>query len=229
MRIVKTNQNNISMLLSEMKSRAKETDREVKTVVEAILNDVQDNGDDAVRKYETKFSGVCADSFEIPSEELKRAFDHGDGAFKRALSNAAKNIREFHKKQIEKGYEIRRKNGALLGQIIRGLDRAGIYVPGGTAGLVSIISKSCWKCAMHEPGQFLYQIPRHIKACGSKRNHHADAAGSAKRCRWNPLLQSESGYSDRSLYCRSGSGFPSRRCSGHRSNGLRDREHSCGR
>ncbi|MFA7660876.1 MAG: histidinol dehydrogenase, partial [Anaerovoracaceae bacterium] len=133
MRIIKSNQINIPPLIREMKNRAGETDREVRSVVEAIVSDVRDGGDEAVRKYERKFNGIAFEPFEIPPEAMKGSFDHADGRFKQALSNASENIKEYHEQQIQKGYEIQRASGALLGQIIRGLDRVGIYVPGGTA------------------------------------------------------------------------------------------------
>jgi histidinol dehydrogenase len=176
MRIVKCDQDNISRLLREMKSRVKETDREVRAVVETVLKDVQDNGDEAVRKYESKFSGAFADPFEIPGEELKKAFDLADEAFKRALSNAANNIREYHEKQIEKGYKIQRENGAIVGQIIRGLDRVGIYVPGGTAAYPSTVLMNTIPAKLAGVGEIIMLTPSEVQK---------NVEGTI-RCRANP-------------------------------------------
>ncbi len=163
MQIVKSNQNNIPMLLREMKSRAGETDREVRDVVEAIIRDVREVGDEGVRKYERKFSGISAEPFEIPSVEMKRAFDDVDDRFKQALGNAAENIKEYHERQVQSGYEIQRANGALLGQIIRGLDRVGIYVPGGTAAYPSTVLMNTIPAKLAGVGEIIMLTPPEVQ------------------------------------------------------------------
>ena len=163
MRIIKSNQINIPPLIREMKNRAGETDREVRCVVEAILSDVRDGGDEAVRKYERKFNGIAFEPFEIPPEEMKGSFDHADGRFKQALSNASENIKEYHEQQIQKGYAIQRANGALLGQIIRGLDRVGIYVPGGTAAYPSTVLMNTIPAKLAGVGEIIMLTPPEVQ------------------------------------------------------------------
>ncbi|MDI9493239.1 MAG: histidinol dehydrogenase [Bacillota bacterium] len=163
MRIVKCNQENVTRLIREMKSRAKETDRQVSSIVGAILEDVQENGDEAVRRYEKKFSGAYSDPFEVPEEELKKAFDLADERFKRAISNAASNIREYHEKQIVEGYEINRGNGAVVGQVVRGLDRIGIYVPCGTAAYPSTVLMNAIPAKLAEVGEIIMLTPPEVQ------------------------------------------------------------------
>ena len=69
MRIVKCNQENVTRLIREMKSRAKETDRQVSSIVGAILEDVQENGDEAVRRYEKNLAVLIP----IPLKFRKRS------------------------------------------------------------------------------------------------------------------------------------------------------------
>lgn len=139
MQIIINNEDDLSSIINNMKNRQDETEKDLKSSVELILRDVRENGDQAVRKYEIKYGGICANPFSVPCDELENAFNNSDEAFKGALVRAADNIREYHEKQIEKGYEIERKDGSLVGQVIRGLTRVGIYVPGGTAAYPSTV------------------------------------------------------------------------------------------
>lgn len=163
MRIIKSNQNNIPSLLKEMKCRAGETDRKVLDVVEEILKDVREHGDEAIRKYERKFCGLSAEPFEISQKEMRNAYDDADDAFKQALCNASKNIKEYHEKQVQRGYEIQRPNGALLGQIVRGLDRVGIYVPGGTAAYPSTVLMNTIPAKLAGVGEIIMLTPPAVR------------------------------------------------------------------
>jgi histidinol dehydrogenase len=123
----------------EMKKRAGEINFSANEAVLDIINDVRVNGDEAVRKYGLKFDGACPFSFEVPKEELKLAWDRTEEALKKALVHAKENITVYHEKQVKQGYEIQKDNGVILGQIVRGLSRVGIYVPGGTAAYPSTV------------------------------------------------------------------------------------------
>ncbi len=176
MRIVKSNGENIDALLKDMKSRVKETGREVTAAVEGILRDVQERGDEAVAAYERRFGGAWAEPFEIPRSELTKALDEADEGYRRALENAAENIREYHREQVETGYEVRREKGALLGQILRGLDRAGIYVPGGTAAYPSTVLMNTIPAKLAGVGEIVMLTPPEV---------HRTADGTMF-CRANP-------------------------------------------
>lgn len=109
--------------------------------VSAILADVRENKDEAVRKYTLLFdkADLPADSIRVSVEEISQAVEQIDPELLAVLGRAADNIRSFHEKQRETGFTMDVADGAQIGMIVRPLAIAGIYVPGGTAPLPSTV------------------------------------------------------------------------------------------
>lgn len=126
-------------LINQLKARSGEIDRKVTSAVTDILNNVKQNGDDAVREYTLKFDGHMPPKFEISREEIDSSPDKCDRDFILALYKAADNIRDFHARQKQQSWLEPKQNGVILGQRIRGLKRVGVYVPGGTAAYPSSV------------------------------------------------------------------------------------------
>lgn len=126
-------------LINQLKARSGEIDRKVTSAVTDILNNVKQNGDDAVREYTLKFDGHMPPKFEISREEIDSSPDKCDRDFILALYKAADNIRDFHTRQKQQSWLEPKQNGVILGQRIRGLKRVGVYVPGGTAAYPSSV------------------------------------------------------------------------------------------
>ena len=126
-------------LINQLKARSGEIDRKVTSAVTDILNNVKQNGDDAVREYTLKFDGHMPSKFEISREEIDSSPDKCDCDFILALYKAADNIRDFHARQKQQSWLEPKQNGVILGQRIRGLERVGVYVPGGTAAYPSSV------------------------------------------------------------------------------------------
>lgn len=126
-------------LINQLKARSGEIDRKVTSAVTDILNNVKQNGDDAVREYTLKFDGHMPSKFEISCEEIDSSPDKCDRDFILALYKAADNIRDFHARQKQQSWLEPKQNGVILGQRIRGLKRVGVYVPGGTAAYPSSV------------------------------------------------------------------------------------------
>lgn len=126
-------------LINQLKARSGEIDRKVTSAVTDILNNVKQNGDDAVREYTLKFDGHMPSKFEISREEIDSSPDKCDRDFILALYKAADNIRDFHALQKQQSWLEPKQNGVILGQRIRGLKRVGVYVPGGTAAYPSSV------------------------------------------------------------------------------------------
>lgn len=126
-------------LINQLKARSGEFDRKVTSAVTDILNNVKQNGDDAVREYTLKFDGHMPSKFEISREEIDSSPDKCDRDFILALYKAADNIRDFHARQKQQSWLEPKQNGVILGQRIRGLKRVGVYVPGGTAAYPSSV------------------------------------------------------------------------------------------
>ena len=114
-----------------------ETD--VSDIVSDIIDDVRRNGDSALFKYSEKFDKVKLNSLEVTREEIDEALEKTEERFIEILKKAAANIRKFHEKQMRSSFIINDERGIITGQKIIPLDRAGLYVPGGTAAYPSTV------------------------------------------------------------------------------------------
>lgn len=117
---------------------------DVSDIVAAIIKDVRENGDEAVIRYAAKFDGIDPENFtlELSSEEKDeaiRSLDESDPGFTDVLRKAAANIAEFCGRQLREGFTIENEAGKLTGQKVMPLERAGLYVPGGTAAYPSTV------------------------------------------------------------------------------------------
>lgn len=125
--------------LADLKKRSGETNKKVEEVVREIIENVKENGDDAVKNYTLKFDGNLPQYYEVPRDVINDALTEADEDFVNALLNAQANIADFHQKQVEQSFIAPKENGVILGQRIRGLERVGLYVPGGTAAYPSSV------------------------------------------------------------------------------------------
>ena len=113
--------------------KREETNINVEDIVKDILDDVSKNGDKALIYYAEKFDKCKLENLLVTEEEFEEAFSLVDDEFVEILKKASENIREFHTKQLRKGFEIKKQNGVIIGQKITPIERVGLYVPGGTA------------------------------------------------------------------------------------------------
>lgn len=123
----------------QVEKRSGETDKKVTAVVTEIIENVKANGDSAVKAYTEKFDGKLPQYYEVPREVINDALTEADSAFTDALLNAVENITDFHTRQKSQSFVNARENGVILGQRVRGLERVGLYVPGGTAAYPSSV------------------------------------------------------------------------------------------
>lgn len=123
--------------IAEMKARAAETAADIDRAVAAIMEDVRSNGFEAVERYSEQFDK--AKPYIITAEMLQQAYDSCPTDLRDALELSAKNIADYHEKMMVQTWEYRRAEGAVLGQMVRGLSKVGIYVPGGTAAYPSSV------------------------------------------------------------------------------------------
>lgn len=104
-----------------------------------ILGNVKRNGDAAVKAYTLQFDGIALEDLRVTEEETREALAVIDPQVRQALQEAAGHIRAYHEKQLRPSWMMTEEQGTLLGQIIRPLRRAGLYVPGGTAAYPSSV------------------------------------------------------------------------------------------
>lgn len=115
----------------------------VEEIVAGIISDVKENGDAALYKYCEKFDKVKLSSLEVTNEEIEEAMSLVENEFIEIIKEAAANITEYHKHQVQNGFEIKKENGIILGQKVLPVKRAGLYVPGGTAAYPSTVLMDC--------------------------------------------------------------------------------------
>ena len=111
------------------------------TAVEIILRSVEDEGDQAIRKWSKKIDGFEDDEIIIPKVKLKNAWDQLDPKLQKAMELAVSRIRNFHEKQPI-GSWMSTDMGGELGQRVTPIESVGVYVPGGTAPLPSSVLMS---------------------------------------------------------------------------------------
>jgi len=111
----------------------------VEGIVADIIENVRKNGDKALLEYCEKFDKAKLETLQVSPQELEEAMGQVAPEFIEILQKAAANIRQFHEKQVRTGFEIRKENGIIIGQRITPVDRAGLYVPGGTAAYPSTV------------------------------------------------------------------------------------------
>ena len=133
----------------------------VVAAVAEIIDNVKKRGDAALREYTERFDGCVLESFELPRsalDEALSALNAVDAEFIGVMERAAENIRDFHRHQIRQGYELSR-DGAVLGQMVLPLARAGIYVPGGTASYPSTVLMNCIPAKLAGVGEIVIATP----------------------------------------------------------------------
>jgi histidinol dehydrogenase len=138
MRIIKGRQ--IDALIGIMRKRASASliEDEIQKTVRKIIGDVKRQGDRAVRRYTEKFDSIKLKGLSVSRREIDAAAIKVDKNFLNALRHAARRIRTFHKLQKENSWQFS-EGGVTVGQIIRPLERVGVYVPGGKAAYPSTV------------------------------------------------------------------------------------------
>ncbi len=116
-----------------------EASMNVEAIVTEIIENVKQNGDKALFHYCEKFDKAKLSSLLVTAEEIEEAVNTVEPKFLEILKTAAQNIRNFHKNQLREGFEIKGEDGIIIGQKVTPVDRAGLYVPGGTAAYPSTV------------------------------------------------------------------------------------------
>ena len=114
-------------------------DAEIESRTKAILHEVFVRGDDAVLEFTEKFDGakLSADQLAVTAAELLAASIKADEPLRAAVAEAEANIAGFAKKSLRKNWQAKNSHGASVGEKFDPFARVGVYIPGGTAPLVS--------------------------------------------------------------------------------------------
>ena len=128
--------------LAELMEQRRDPDAKVDAIVRDILENVRTRGDEALAEYTRKFD---CESFEpgmlrVPESAIREALDAIPAEDAAILDEAIGRIRDFHLNQKEKSWWTTGEDGTVLGQMVRPVDRVGLYVPGGQGGETPLIS-----------------------------------------------------------------------------------------
>ena len=130
----------------------------VEDVVADIIANVRAKGDEALFEYCRKFDQADLDTLEVSEAEIDEAFDVV-GDFRRVLERAAANIRKFHEKQLRNSFIINDEDGIIMGQKVIPMDKAGLYVPGGTAAYPSTVLMDAVPAKIAGVGELVITTP----------------------------------------------------------------------
>lgn len=126
-------------LLKRLKNRSSLDNPEVFSTVMQVMSDIKNRGDEALRFYTEKFDGCKIDDFLVSNEEITAAYEEIDETMLGIIREARDNIARYHEKQKQESWTWEKAPGIKLGQRISAIERAGVYVPGGTAPLISSV------------------------------------------------------------------------------------------
>jgi histidinol dehydrogenase len=139
MQIVRHNDKNFSEKIRAAISASSLFDAEIENRTRAILRQVFTRGDDALLELTEKFDGakLSAEQLAVTQAEFFNASINADESLRAAVDEAENNISSFAKKSLRKNWQMKNSHGASVGEKFDPFTRVGIYIPGGTAPLVS--------------------------------------------------------------------------------------------
>ena len=112
---------------------------ELNQTVAAVLADVRQRGDEAVKGYELKFDHIDLDTLAVSDEEMAEAETLVSAELRKAISLAHDNIRKFHEAQRFRSKKVETQPGVVCWQKSVAIEKVGLYIPGGTAPLFSTV------------------------------------------------------------------------------------------
>ena len=125
--------------VSQILNRDIREEKDVDVIVDEIIAEVRRGGDKALLMYGEKFDKAKLTALEVSEAELDEAFARMEPEFIKTLEIARDNISRFHKEQIKQNFVITEEGGVVLGQKYTPIEKAGLYVPGGTASYPSSV------------------------------------------------------------------------------------------
>lgn len=129
-------------LIKSLQNRFSLGDRSCRDIVAEILQRVQTEGDEAVLAYTRKFDApdMTVRDLRVSEDEFAAARQRVGDDFMQTLGFAADRIRRFHEREMEDSWITTREDGTITGRLVRPVDSAGLYVPGGQGGSTPLVS-----------------------------------------------------------------------------------------
>ncbi|MFD1162198.1 histidinol dehydrogenase [Hwangdonia seohaensis] len=128
---------------SEILKRPTQTVNDIEATVNQIFDDINKNGDKAIKKYTQKFDAVNLQTNKVSEKEIEEAIDNVPVKLQTAIKKAKQNIEAFHAAQKTPKVVIETTKGVICWQEKRPIEKVGVYIPGGTAPLFSTVLMLC--------------------------------------------------------------------------------------
>jgi len=128
--------------LQTLYNRFQPAENNCRDLVFEIIEQVKTRGDEAVLEYIRKFDSpdLGAENLKVSSAELQEAYELVDEEFLVTLAKAIERVQDFHEREMEDSWMQTRENGTIVGRLVRPVDAAGLYVPGGQGGSTPLVS-----------------------------------------------------------------------------------------
>jgi histidinol dehydrogenase len=160
-RFLRFNDPEFDAAFARIAGRGEEVSAEVEATVKAIIADVRARGDAAVCAYTERFDrlSLTPATLEVTAAELEAAFAAIDPQALADLQLAAERIADFHRKQKTETWLSTDETDVMVGQMVRPLDRVGIYVPGGKAAYPSSVLMNAVPAKVAGVGEVVMVVP----------------------------------------------------------------------
>jgi len=141
MRIVKLDEKSMENILADMLKRDPNNYDSYTETVQAIVEDVKEQGDEALFEYTRRFDGaeLDADNVRVTEAEIREAMEQVEPGLLAVMRTSMENIRRYHEKQRRNSWFDAQPDGTILGQKVTALESVGVYVPGGKAAYPSSV------------------------------------------------------------------------------------------
>ena len=131
---------------------------EIRDAARSIVADLRERGDEALLEYTERFDGVRPDPIRVPVGEIEEARNALSSEIEESFRVAIENVRFFHKRELDRPWETSR-NGATVGQRVRPIRRAGLYVPGGHGAYPSTLVMAAAPAQVAQVGEIAVCAP----------------------------------------------------------------------
>ncbi len=129
-------------LVHGLLNRFQAGDNSCRGAVRDILQAVREMQDEAIVAYGRKYDApeLSIEQLRVSGKELQEAYQQVDGLFLESLGVAIERIKAFHEREMEDSWLQTREDGTIVGRLVRPVDSAGLYVPGGKGGMTPLVS-----------------------------------------------------------------------------------------
>jgi histidinol dehydrogenase len=139
---IRTDSTEGEQVAAALLNRFQDADRSCQDSVEEILREVKSRGDEAVIDYCNRFDApdMTIHTMQVSAAELKEAYTRVDEEYLQTLALAIDRVQGFHEREMEDSWIQTREDGTIVGRLVRPVDSAGLYVPGGQGGSTPLVS-----------------------------------------------------------------------------------------